>query len=86
MNDHIETYGGDLLRVIGGMTIPGVDLLWVDPAHLMSEELHRQYRRHPLVASAAKNMGERRVMVEFNPMPPTRCQWNIRSWTAWACR
>ena len=67
MNDHIETYGGDFLRVIGGMTIPGVDLLWVDPAHLMSENYIGSTVGIRYVASAAKNMGERRVMVEFNP-------------------
>lgn len=67
MNDHIETYGGDFLRMVGGMTIPGVDLLWVDPAHLMSENYIGSTVGIRYVASAAKSNGERRVMVEFNP-------------------
>lgn len=67
MNDHVETYGGDFLRMVGGMTIPGVDLLWVDPAHLMSENYIGSTVGIRYVASAAKANGGRRVMVEFNP-------------------
>lgn len=67
MNDHVETYGGDFLQVVGGMTIPGVDLLWVDPAHLMSENYIGSTVGIRYVVSAAKNKGVQRVMVEFNP-------------------
>ncbi len=67
MNDQIETYGGDFLQIVGGMTIPGVDLLWVDPAHLLSKNHIGSVVGIRYVASAAKNAGKDRVMVEFNP-------------------
>ena len=67
MNDQIETYGGDFLSVVGGMTIPGADILWVDPAHLMSQNYIGSTVGIRYVASAAKNKNTRRVMVEFNP-------------------
>ena len=67
MNDQIETYGGDFLQIVGGMTIPGVDLLWVDPAHLLSKNYIGSVVGIRYVASAAKNAGKDRVVVEFNP-------------------
>ncbi len=67
MTDQIETYGGDFLQIIGGMTIPGVDLLWVDPGHLLSKNHIGNAVGTRYVASAAKNEGKDRVMVEFNP-------------------
>ncbi len=67
MNDQIETYGGDFLQVVGAMDIPGVDLLWVDPAHLMSSNYIGSYMGMRYVASTAKNQGKTAVMVEFNP-------------------
>jgi len=67
MNDHIETYGGDFLRLVGGMTIPGLDLLWVDPVHLLSDTNIGSYMAARYVVSAAKNAGKRDVMVEWNP-------------------
>ena len=67
MNDHIETYGGDFLQLVGGMTIPGLDLLWVDPAHLLSDCNIGSYMAARYAVSAAKNAGKRDVMVEWNP-------------------
>ena len=67
MNDHIETYGGDFLQFAGGMTIPGLDLLWVDPTHLLSDNNIGSYMGIRYVASAAKNAGKSDVMVEWNP-------------------
>lgn len=67
MNDQIETYGGDFMQVVGAMDIPGVDLLWVDPAHLLSTNYVGSYMGIRYVASAAKNAGKTNVMVEFNP-------------------
>ncbi len=69
MNDHIETYGGDFLQLVGGMTIPGLDLLWVDPVHLLSDTNIGSYMAARYVVSAAKNAGKRDVMVEWNPAP-----------------
>lgn len=67
MNDQIETYGGDFMQVVGAMDVPGVDLLWVDPAHLLSTNYVGSYMGIRYVASAAKNAGKTDVMVEFNP-------------------
>ncbi|MBE6616286.1 MAG: hypothetical protein E7631_13385 [Ruminococcaceae bacterium] len=67
MNDQIETYGGDFLQFVGGMTIPGADLLWVDPPHLLSDNNIGSYMGLRYVASAAKNAGKSDVMVEWNP-------------------
>ena len=67
MNDHIETYGGNFMQVVGGMTIPGVDVLWVDPDHLLSQSYIGDYMGLRYVASAAKNAGKKDVMIEYNP-------------------
>ncbi|MBE6585898.1 MAG: hypothetical protein E7645_05135 [Ruminococcaceae bacterium] len=67
MNDHVETYGGNFLQIIGGMTIPGADILWVDPAHLMSNSNIGTYMGLRYVTSGAKNAGRNRVMLEYNP-------------------
>ena len=67
MNDHIETYGGDFMQIVGGMTIPGVDALWVDPYHLMSSNNIGNYMGIRYVSSAAKNAGKTDVMIEYNP-------------------
>ncbi|MBQ7316286.1 MAG: hypothetical protein IJW90_04155 [Clostridia bacterium] len=67
MNDHVETYGGNFLQIIGGMTIPGADILWVDPAHLMSNGNVGTYMGLRYVTSGAKNAGRDRVMIEYNP-------------------
>ncbi len=67
MNDHIETYGGDFLQFVGNLTIPGLDLLWVDPPHLLSDNNIGSYMGLRYVASAAKNAGKSHVMVEWNP-------------------
>ena len=67
MNDHIETYGGDFMQIVGGMTIPGVDALWVDPYHLMSQNNIGNYMGIRYVSSAAKNAGREHVMIEYNP-------------------
>ncbi len=67
MNDHVETYGGNFLQIIGGMTIPGADILWVDPSHLMSNSNIGSYMGLRYVTSGAKNAGRDRVMIEYNP-------------------
>ncbi len=67
MNDQIETYGGNFLQIIGGMTIPGADILWVDPVHLMSNGNIGTYMGLRYVTSGAKNAGRDRVMLEYNP-------------------
>ncbi len=67
MNDQVEIYGGNFLQIIGGMTIPGADILWVDPAHLMSNCNIGSYMGLRYVTSGAKNAGRDRVMLEYNP-------------------
>lgn len=67
MNDHVETYGGNFLQIIGGMTIPGADILWVDPTHLLSNCNIGSYMGLRYVTSGAKNAGRDRVMIEYNP-------------------
>ncbi len=67
MTDQIETYGGDFLQIIGGMTIPGVDLLHVTPDRLLSKNHIGNAVGTRYVVSAAKNQGKDRVMVEYNP-------------------
>ncbi len=67
MNDHIETYGGDFLQFVGGMTIPGADTLWVNPDLLMGKHNIGNYMGLRYVASAAKNAGKPDVFLEYNP-------------------
>ena len=67
MNDQVEIYGGNFLQIIGGMTIPGADILWVDPAHLMSNGNVGTYMGLRYVTSGAKNAGRDRIMLEYNP-------------------
>lgn len=67
MNDHVETYGGDFMQIIGGMTVPGVDILWVDPDHLLSDCNIGNHLGIRFVACAARNAGKTDVMVEYNP-------------------
>ncbi len=67
MNDHVEIYGGDFMQIIGGMTIPGADILWVDPDHLLSECNIGNHLGLRFVASAARNAGKTEVMLEYNP-------------------
>lgn len=67
MNDQVEIYGGNFLQIIGGMTIPGADILWVDPVHLMSNGNLGSYMGLRYVTSGAKNAGRDRVMLEYNP-------------------
>ncbi len=67
MTDQIETYGGDFLQIIGGMTIPGVDLLHVTPDRLLTKTHIGNAVGTRYVVSAAKNQGKDRVMVEYNP-------------------
>lgn len=67
MNDHIETYGGSFMQVVGGMTIPGVDVLWVDPYNLLRSNNIGNYMGIRYVSSAAKNSGKTDVMIEYNP-------------------
>ena len=67
MNDHVETYGGDFMQIIGGMTIPGADTLWVHPNQLLSECFVGNHMGLRFVASAARNAGKSEVMLEYNP-------------------
>ena len=67
MNDHIETYGGDFLQFVGGMTIPGADTLWVNPDLLLGKHNIGNYMGLRYVASAAKNAGKHDVFLEYNP-------------------
>ena len=67
MNDHIETYGGNFMQIVGGMTIPGADALWVDPYNLLRQNHIGDYMGLRYVASAAKNAGKNDVMIEYNP-------------------
>lgn len=67
MNDHIETYGGDFLRFVGGMTVPGADTLWVNPDLLMGKHNIGNYMGLRYVSSAAKNAGKPDVFLEYNP-------------------
>ena len=67
MNDHVETYGGDFMQIIGGMAIPGVDILWVHPNQLLSECYIGNHMGIRFVVSAARNAGKTDVMIEYNP-------------------
>lgn len=67
MNDHVETYGGDFLQFVGGMTMPGADTLWVNPELLMGKHNIGNYMGLRYVASAAKNAGKPDVFLEYNP-------------------
>ena len=67
MNDHVETYGGDFLQFVGGMTIPGADTLWVNPDLLLGKHNIGNYMGLRYVASAAKNAGKPDVFLEYNP-------------------
>ena len=67
MNDHIETYGGNFMQVVGGMSIPGADVLWVDPYNLLRQNFIGNYMGLRYVASAAKNAGKADAMLEYNP-------------------
>ena len=67
MNDHVETYGGDFMQIIGGMTIPGADTLWIHPNQLLSECFIGNHMGLRYVASAARNAGKSDVMLEYNP-------------------
>lgn len=67
MNYHVETYGGNFMQAIGGMTIPGVDILWIDPDHLLSQCDIGNYMGLRYVSSAAKHACKSEVMIELNP-------------------
>ncbi len=67
MNDHVETYGGDFMQIVGGMTMPGVDILWVHPNQLLSQCYIGNHLGIRFVVSAARNAGKTDVMVEYNP-------------------
>ncbi|MBQ4047342.1 MAG: hypothetical protein IJC93_03120 [Clostridia bacterium] len=65
----IETYGGDFMRIVSEMDIPGVDILHVEAENLLSPDtdvgsvIGLKY-----VSSAAKNAGKTDVMLEFTPL------------------
>ena len=75
MNDQIETYGGDFLQLVGGMSMPGLDLLWVDPEHLMLDTNIGNFMGLRYVKSAAKNASKSDVMVEWNPCTTKTAQF-----------
>jgi hypothetical protein len=57
MNDQIETYGGDFMQLMGSMTVPGADVLWVNPDKLLSQTNIGNYMGLLYVSSAAKKAG-----------------------------
>ena len=67
MNDHVETYGGDFLQFVGGMSVPGADILLVNPEYLMEQRNIGNFMGLRYVASAAKNAGKADVFLEYNP-------------------
>ena len=68
MQRQIETYGGDFMYLVGTMTIPGADILQVEPQNLMSESTDiGNFMCLKYVSSAAKNAGKTKVHLEFNP-------------------
>ena len=76
MNDHVETYGGDFMQIIGGMAIPGADILWVHPKQLLSECFVGNHLGLRFVVSAARNAGKTDVMVEYNPSAVATDEFN----------
>ena len=67
MNDHVETYGGDFLQLVGSMSIPGLDLLLVDPDHVLVDNNIGNVMGMRYTKSAAKNASKSDVMAEWNP-------------------
>ncbi|MBR4941819.1 MAG: hypothetical protein IKZ19_07470, partial [Clostridia bacterium] len=69
---HIETYGGDLMGIVGEMAIPGVDILHVEAENLLNSNtdvgsvIGIKYG-----ASAVKNTGKTDLMIEFTPLANT---------------
>ena len=65
----IETYGGDFMQMVGAMTIPGADVLQVEPDRLMSKGTDiGSFMGLKYVSSAAKNAGKNKVHLEFTPV------------------
>ena len=65
----IETYGGDFMQLVGTMTIPGADVLQVEPDRLMQKGTDiGSFMGLKYVSSAAKNAGKRLVHLEFTPV------------------
>ncbi len=67
MNDQIETYGGNFMQISGSMTVPGADVLWVDPEHLLEQNYLGNYMGLRYVSSSAKNAGKADAFLEYNP-------------------
>ena len=68
MQRQIETYGGDFMYLVGNMTVPGADILQVEPDALMNESTDiGNFMCLKYVSSAAKNAGKTKVHLEFNP-------------------
>ena len=68
MQRQIETYGGDFMYLAGTMTIPGADILQVEPQNLLNESTDiGNFMCLKYVSSAAKNTGKTKVHLEFNP-------------------
>lgn len=76
MNDHVETYGGDFMQIIGSMAIPGVDILWVHPNQLLSVTNIGNHLGIRFVVSAARNAGKTDVMIEYNPSAVPTADFN----------
>jgi hypothetical protein len=68
MQRQIETYGGDFMHLVGTMSIPGADILQVEPDALMNVSTDiGNFMGLKYVSSAAKNAGKTKVHLEFNP-------------------
>ena len=68
----IETYGGDFMQLCGAMTIPGGDILNVEPDKLLTEGNDiGNFMGLKYVSSAAKNAGKLKVHLEFTPSAVT---------------
>ena len=68
----IETYGGDFMQLVGAMSIPGADILQVEPDRLLSKGTDiGNFMGLKYVSSAAKNAGKTKVHLEFTPSAVT---------------
>ncbi|MBE6937598.1 MAG: hypothetical protein E7460_03455 [Ruminococcaceae bacterium] len=76
LNRQIETYGGDFMGIVGGMDVPGADILHVEARNLLDENTDiGSVIGIKYVSSAAKNRGKTDVMLEFTPLAKTNPQF-----------
>ncbi|MBR5520287.1 MAG: hypothetical protein IKU55_06170 [Clostridia bacterium] len=72
----IETYGGDFMRIVSEMDIPGGDILHVEAENLLNRDTEvGSVIGLKYVASAAKNVGKTDVMLEFTPLANTNARF-----------